>query len=88
MNPKKSKEGNELSVSSSDNEWNWEYEYELQPQDVYDYDLYYDKAGPLCKVVWVRDGKEYQKEYSSREEALEKQKSLLMRKLPAIIKSC
>lgn len=48
----------------------------------------HDASGPVCKVVWFRDGKEYEKEYSQREHAIEKQKSLLIKKIPAIIKAC
>ena len=45
-------------------------------------------SGPICKVVWYKNGREYEKEYSCREHALEKQKSLLLKKIPAHIKAC
>ena len=86
MNPDDDKE-KELSVTVSDNEWRWDYVYDSQHTYDYQYEVNYN-AGPTCKVVWVRDGREYEKEYSSREDAIEKQKSLLIRKLPAVIKAC
>ena len=78
----------DLKVSYSGNEWNYdsrEWEYVYDPQDVYDYDY---PRGPVCKVVWVKDGRRFEKEYSSREHAFEKQKSLLMKEIPAVIKAC
>ena len=81
----------DLKVSYSDNEWNYdsrEWEYVYDPQDTYDYNAPIYPSGPVCKVLWVVDGKKYEKEYSSRSHAVEKQKNLLVKKIPAIIKSC
>lgn len=91
MNPKKPRQAEkDLNISStgSENEWNYdskEWEYTYDPQDTYDYDY---PRGPVCKVVWVKSGKKYEKEYSRREHALEKQKSLLLKEIPAVIKGC
>lgn len=48
----------------------------------------YYPSGPICKVVWVISGKSYEKEYSFREHAMQKQRSLLLQKIPAIVKAC
>tara|TARA_Y100000593_G_C4184542_1_gene273717 strand:+ start:109 stop:393 length:285 start_codon:yes stop_codon:yes gene_type:complete len=78
------------SASQSENEWNydsreWEYVY---TNHTYDYYGTHWDSGPVCKVVWIKEGRKYEKEYSSREQAIEKQKSLLLKKIPAIIKFC
>ncbi len=79
-----------LDVSEDKNEWN--YSYPLDSVYTYDatseYNYEYELSGPVCKVVWFRNGKEYEKFYSSREQAIEKQKSLLLKEIPAVIKSC
>lgn len=86
MNPK-NKYRDDLSISQSSNEWNMEWEYVQSNEGDYDYLVDYP-SGPLCKVVWVIDGKRHEKEYSKKEHAIEKQKSLLLKKIPAIIKAC
>ena len=89
MNPDDPKLKDSLSVwSSTETEWNYdskEWEYTYDPQDTYDYDY---PRGPVCKVVWVKDGQRLEKEFSSREDAVQKQNSLLLKEIPAIIKPC
>ena len=91
MNPDDPKLKDSLSVwSSTETEWNYdskEWEYTYDPQDTYDYDCDYPR-GPVCKVVWVKDGQRLEKEFSSREDAVKKQNSLLLKEIPAIIKPC
>lgn len=84
MPPKKDEELKELLP-----EWyqaNWELGDYTEP-DPWGKRPYYP-SGPVCKVVWYKDGREYEKEYSCREHALEKQKSLLLKKIPAHVKAC
>ena len=52
------------------------------------YEAHEYPVGPVCKVVWVVDGKVMEKEYSTRDHALEKRNSLLKKQIPAQIKPC
>ena len=88
MNPDALKNKDVLSVrTDSDNEWNYdsrEWEW-VATNGSWDYDY---PSGPVCKVVWVKDGQRLEKEFSSREDAVQKQNSLLLKEIPAIIKPC
>jgi hypothetical protein len=88
VNPDPPETKDVLSVwTDSENEWNYdsrEWEY-TAGHTAWDYDY---PRGPVCKVVWVKDSKQYEKEFSSREDAVQKQKSLLLKEIPAIIKPC
>ena len=91
MNPDdpKNKLNDKLDVAV-ENVWNydskeWDLEYVYEAQDTYDYDY---PRGPVCKVVWVKDGRRQEKEFSSRADAVQKQNSLLLKEIPAIIKAC
>ena len=78
----------DLSITAS-SEWGcskeWEYTYDAEGS--YTYNVNYS-SGPTCKVIWVEGGQTHEKEYSSRERAIEKQIALLIKKIPAIINFC